>query len=127
MYAFHSQEPLATEKTCVTYLLHHMVDYLNITNQSTFGRRHFETPRDRTQSGERGIKKGCMDFLSTTQQLNHRLSRSRQHLTTNRVGVGGRKNTFALSFSAQKHQTHALLQNASNAVRGSQGKSALQH
>lgn len=127
MHAFHSQQPLATEKTCVTYLLHHMVDYLNITNQSTFGRKHFETPWDRTQNGARGIKKGYVDFLSTTQQLYHRLNGSGQHPTTNRVGVRCKKSTFSLSFSAQNHQTHALLQNANSAVRGSQGRYALQH
>lgn len=57
-------------------------------------------------SGQRGIKKGCVDFLSTTQQLNHRLSRSGQHLTTNRVGVGGKKNTFA--FLSQHKNTKLM-------------------
>lgn len=62
----------------VTYPLYHMADNLNITNQSGFGRKHFETPWDRTRSGERGIEKCSVDFLSTSQKLNYRLSRSWQ-------------------------------------------------
>jgi len=40
---FQSQEPLAMEKTHVTDLPQHMVDNLNITNCSGFGRKSFET------------------------------------------------------------------------------------
>lgn len=102
MCVFHSQQPLATEKTCVTHSLYHMVDNLNITNHSGFGRKRFETLWDRTWSGEREREKCAMDFLSKKKKHNYRLNKSWQCPTTNRTKIGGGKTLHLPFFTSTK-------------------------